>query len=144
MRDKIIKATKDFAEKYYGGEKEYSEKAKELARLSDQVGGCRNSKVRELVSLITGIDLPPGESSEGVTFGKYVAIVPLACRNSHNYKIGKPCVSRGGPNGLIRMDGTKGNTMDSSAKSLRPATVEEIDEWMEAITTPRSLKEIFV
>lgn len=97
--------------------------------------GCQQSNVGKLFEIVSGF--PEGSltaSSDGpgyydpvyTHFMPGVAIVPLNCDNGHNYRVSQPAICRTGPEGAVKADLRRGNSLDTRTENYRLATPEEV------------------
>lgn len=112
--------------------------------IADKLSACGWYSVQKvsLFEEITGYQLQKfinvtsssGHSSVPKFFKSLVAVVPTMNDNGHNYTIGKPviCMFVNNASGLLKEDGTYGNTIGHSSNELRLATDEEIDKLTDA------------
>ena len=114
----------------------YSTKAKKFDKLISKGNfGCQEQGVRDLISELIGEKVPPKKNEKfEIEFLHGVVIVPLSGVNS-SYEIGEPILIKNIAGGAIRMDGTQPNARVEvkSTNSIRPASIEEIEELMKSL-----------
>lgn len=68
-----------------------------------------------------------------IKYPRLAVVVPLTNVNSHNYELNRPCMVVTSLE-AIRGDGSRGNHLpDITGSHIRPATLEEIDAFIEAV-----------
>ena len=114
----------------------YSTKVKKFdSIISSGNFGCQEKYVREIVSELIGEKLPPMKNSEfNIDFKLGVVIVPLMGVHS-SYTIGDPLLITDVAGFGTHLDGNQpcNKLNPSSKKSIRPATIEEIEVLVETI-----------
>ena len=111
--------------------------------LANNPFSCRTEKTREVAELIlaaAGVKdhKIPGRRSKKASRGKvlgeipsFTAVVPVMEDNDHDYPLEKAAIALNhGWDGMLRITGTRGNTMSSGKNCSRPATTAEIDEFV--------------
>lgn len=101
-----------------------------------QFGGYAEN-IAKIMTILTGEELaaPKGGHYHGVqeAFVPGAMFVPLADPNGHDYEIGQPVMALHHLQArCLRMSGDTGNSMDTNASSLRPATEAEITTFVKA------------
>ena len=135
---KVLKATKKFTKKYYGGKikKSTTIEGKRLQKMADlcEELGCSVEVGRELVELIIKKRLPESKIAT-VDFDKYCAIIPLKCINSHNYTLKQVAITtQNHYSDLFSLrQPSGGNNMSVRSGDLRPATEAEIKKFIKDI-----------
>jgi hypothetical protein len=103
--------------------------------------GCRTADIARVLAATVGCtpeELRP-KYTNGGTFRKGMAIVPLQNHGAHSYELKKTimCVDAG-ERYFVRSDNTTGNHMDEEQRSWRLATADEI----KAFTAKASLVQL--
>ncbi len=126
--------------------KKMSKKAKKIADIIDNSDfGCRSEYVAELVSAIVDEEIKiTTDESDSIMFGAYkgAIIVPVTGQGGHNYALNMPTMNRGSSSNLFpdksRHDsGNSMSTSKSAKDAIRPATDEEIADYIREIGTDK-------
>jgi hypothetical protein len=113
----------------------YSTKVKTLDSIINKGKfGCQEEHVRKIVAEIIGEKLPPAKDKEfKLEFLHGVVVVPLTGNNY--YPVGEPVLVKDKKGYGIGLDGLQPveRLTETSEKSIRPATIEEIEVLVESL-----------
>lgn len=109
-----------------------SKKARNIVRIIEISDfGCKKQAVTDLMSELLGEKLPCAKSSSSRPPG--TVVVPTGNPNSHNYKLGEPCIVLIARQAM-RADGTTGNSLpDVSEGYVRLAKEDEVKAFVKAV-----------
>jgi hypothetical protein len=127
---KIAERTQAFADEFYAKKRgpKVNARAVKLAELSKDFG-CYTSKVKALVTELTGVELPEVKAeSKTVVYKPFVAVVPIIEPDgAHDYELNFPLVNDGfNSRQFLNRGGVYGNNMTTNKTYVRPATLAEI------------------
>ena len=120
---------------------EFEEQIQKKLRTTDW--GCNSRATKEAfkdsmyaLAASKGVTIDPRIFSEGsggmIEFVPFSLVVPIANPNSHDYTIGKPCLTQPGTSRCIPYD-MGSNNMTREKDALRPATAEEIHDFVDKV-----------
>ena len=133
MKSLAIKETKELTEKYYFQEEKISALGESVrnAVLEKELFGCQRGNVLDVLSIYMEENLK--DQADQIDFGNwYCLVVPLIDRNGHGYPLNEPLMTLGSTR-AVKIDGTFGANIDYRRRSLRPATLDEIDKFFETV-----------
>ena len=114
----------------------YSSKAKKFDKIISKSNfGCQEQGVRELIEELIEEKIPPLKNKKSdIEFMHGTVIVPLT-GNEAGYTLGEPVMIKNTKGQGIMLDGRQpsGSIRFNNEKSIRPATIEEIEVLVESL-----------